>query len=82
LMDKKTAINRKIVETRMNLSLENQFEKALHLLESKKNLHLLDGLGDLMDAELKLFVKTKLRSEIMSLLQFYHQFPITDLSAK
>lgn len=82
LMDKKTAINRKIVETRMNLSLENQFETALHLLESKKNLHLLDGLGDLMDAELKLFIKTKLRSEIMSLLQFYHQFPITDLSAK
>ncbi len=66
----------------MNLSLEDQFEVAIHLLESKKHTPLIDGLGELMDPELKKFVKTKLRSEILSLLQFYHQFPITDSSVK
>ena len=37
---------------------------------------MLNGLGELMDEDSKKFVRTKLRTETITLLKFYKQFPI------
>lgn len=37
---------------------------------------MLNGLGELMDEEMKRFVRTELRKEAISLLMFYKEFPI------
>jgi hypothetical protein len=37
---------------------------------------LLNGLGELTTPEIKSFVRTKLRTETISLLRFFKEFPI------
>jgi len=75
-LNRRTPINRTIVESRMNVSLENHIQTCIELLEKKSDKGLLNGLGELMDDETKKFVKTKLRTETISLLKFYQSFPI------
>ena len=75
-LNRRTPINRTIVESRMNVSLENLIQTCIELLEKKSDKGLLNGLGELMDDETKKFVKTKLRTETISLLKFYQAFPI------
>ena len=76
LMQKKTPINKIIVETRMVMPLEAYIKKCIDRLESMSDRGMLNGLGDLMDEEMKKFVRSKLRSETISLLRFYKDFPI------
>jgi len=40
------------------------------------NSGLLQGLGELMDSEMKKFVRNKLLTETISLLKFYKDYPI------
>jgi len=75
-LHRKTPINKQIVESRMNIPFEKHLQNCINLLETLKNQRLLDGLGELMDRETKQFVKTKLLSETIDLLKFYHKFPI------
>lgn len=37
--------------------------------------YLMSGLGELTDAKMKSFVRTKLRKETIQLLQFFKEFP-------
>jgi len=76
LMQKKTPINKMIVETRMVMPLEAYIKKCIDRLEIMSDRGMLNGLGDLMDEEMKKFVRSKLRSETISLLRFYKDFPI------
>ena len=39
---------------------------------------MLNGLGELMDEEMKKFVRTELRKETISYLMFYKEFPIIE----
>jgi hypothetical protein len=39
---------------------------------------MLNGLGELMDEDMKKFVRTRLRTETITLLKFYRQFPILE----
>ncbi|MCF8380786.1 MAG: nucleotidyl transferase AbiEii/AbiGii toxin family protein [Bacteroidales bacterium] len=75
-MEKRTPINKYIVESRMKMSLSEYLQKCIDLLESMNDIGLLQGLGELMDSSIKKFVQTKLRSETISLLKFYKEFPI------
>lgn len=75
-MQRQTPLNKNIVEFRMNIPLVQHIENCIKYLEEKKNKRLLDGLGELMDTELKQFVRTKLREEVISLLKFYQKYPI------
>lgn len=75
-MQGQTPVNKKIVENRMKVSFTVHLENCISHLEKMKNRSLLDGLGELMDAETKNFVRTKLLGEIISLLKFYLKFPI------
>lgn len=75
-MDNKTAINQRIVETRMKMPLTEYLQKCIDALEERSDRGLLDGLGELMTGEMKTFVRTKLRRETINLLKFYKQYPI------
>ncbi len=75
-MEKRTPVNKNIVESRMKKPLAEYLQQCIDLLESMNDKVLLQGLGELMDNSMKKFVQTKMRSETISLLRFYKEFPI------
>jgi predicted nucleotidyltransferase component of viral defense system len=75
-MQKQTPINKEIVETRMEMPLADYIQKCIDHLESMSDRGILNGLGELMDEDMKKFVRTKLRTETISMLRFYKEFPI------
>ena len=75
-MQKQTPINKNIVESRMEMPYSDYLQKCIDTLESMTDKGLLQGLGELMDNDLKKFVRTKLRTETIGLLKFYKDFPI------
>jgi len=75
-MEKRTPVNKDIVEFRMQMPLSEYLQKCIDLLEKMSDKGLLQGLGELMEDEMKQFVKSKMRIEIISLMKFYKEFPI------
>jgi len=75
-MQNRTPINKNIVETRMGMQFSDYLQKCINKLESISDKGMLNGLGELMDDEIKKFVRTKLRTETINLLTFYKNFPI------
>jgi predicted nucleotidyltransferase component of viral defense system len=75
-MQKQTPVNKSIVETRMKMPFADYMQKCITLLESVSDKGLLHGMGELMEPEMKQFVKTKLRTETITLLSFYKDFPL------
>ena len=75
-LQSQTPINRKIVEQRMQMPLNQYVQLCIESLESKSDKGLLNGLGELTDPEIKNFVRTKLRKETITLLKFFKEFPI------
>jgi hypothetical protein len=60
----------------MNMSLAEYLQKCIEQLESMSDKGLLNGLGELMENDMKKFVRTKLCTETIVLLKFYKDFPI------
>lgn len=77
-MKNQTPVNKKIVETRMEIKFEEYLQKCIEKLEKINDKRILHGMGDLMGEDLKKFVRTKLRVETIELLRFYQKFPILD----
>jgi predicted nucleotidyltransferase component of viral defense system len=75
-MENRTPINKDIVEFRMQMPLAEYLQKCIDLLEKMSDKALLQGLGELMDDEMKQFVRSKMRIETIRLLKFYKDFPI------
>ncbi len=75
-MENRTPINRKVVEQRMGKPLETYLQDCIDRLNSMSDRGMLNGLGELMDDDMKKFVKTKLRKEAIQLLEFYKLCPI------
>jgi predicted nucleotidyltransferase component of viral defense system len=69
-------VNKDIVESRMHMSFTDYIQKCIDRLDSVNDKGLLQGVGELMDNEMKKFVRTKLRTETIKLLRFYKDFPI------
>ena len=75
-MSKQTPINKAIVETRMKMPLALYIQKCIDHLETMGGRGILNGLGELMDPETKKIVSAKLKTETISLLRFYKEFPL------
>jgi len=75
-MNRQTTVNQTIIEQRMGKPLPDYLQDCIDALENLPNKSLLDGLGELVDNDMKKFVRTKLRSETIFLLNFYKEFPI------
>ena len=75
-MKNQSPLNKEIVESRMNVRLAEYIQRCIDRLEQVDDKHLLHGTGELMDDEMKKFVRTKLRIETIGLLRFYKEYPI------
>ncbi|MDR0830665.1 MAG: nucleotidyl transferase AbiEii/AbiGii toxin family protein [Prevotellaceae bacterium] len=77
-MSKQTPVIPSIIESRMNRSYTDYVQNCIEMLETLPQKNFLDGLGDLLEQDMKTFVRNKLRSELLTLLRFYKEFPITN----
>ncbi len=75
-MQNKTPLNKSIVEARMQMPLPDYLQKCIDHLAAMSDRGLLNGLGEVMDDEMKKFVKVKLQKESVALLKFYKEFPL------
>jgi predicted nucleotidyltransferase component of viral defense system len=75
-MQKQVPVNKSLVEFRMQMPYADYLQKCIEQLESMTNKGLLGGMGELMDEEMKNFVRTKLLAETIGLMNFYKDFPI------
>lgn len=62
-------INERIIEKRTGLSMHQFLKKCIKELESMSNVGILSGLGDLLDAKQKIWVKNELRTATIFLLK-------------
>jgi predicted nucleotidyltransferase component of viral defense system len=75
-MEKQTPLNKAIVESRMKMPLPEYLQNCIDNLATLNKKRMLQGMGELMNDELKQFVKTHLLEETISLLKLYKEFPI------
>ena len=75
-MNRQTPVNRSIIEHRMGMPYQKYIQSCIDYLEKNKSINILQGLGELMDPEMKTFVRNKLKDETINLLRFYKEFPI------
>jgi len=75
-MENRTSINKIIIENRMKVPFSDYLRMCIEEINNLKNRSLLNGIGDLIDDKMKHFVRTKLHSETITLLNFYKEFPI------
>ena len=57
--------------------MQDYLQDCIDTIENLPNKSLLDGLGELVNHEFKTFIRNKLRIEVLTLLRFYKEFPIT-----
>ena len=62
-------VNKKIVETRTNVSYKEFLQQCITALEKLDDRSILSGLGELLNAKQKAWVKTKLRTDTIFLLK-------------
>ena len=77
-MQHQTAINKQIVEERMKKPLADYFQDCIDYLKKMSDKNMLQGLGELLDEDLKKFVKTKLRIETIGLFKIYKGMPLLE----
>ena len=75
-MQRQTPVNKNIVEFRMEMLLPEYLQACIQRLEGLSKTGLLQGMGELMDDEMKVFVRSQLIPESIRLLKFYQKFPI------
>lgn len=63
------SINEHIIEKRTGLSMCQFLEKCIKALGSMSNVGILSGLGELIDVKQKVWVKNKMRTDTIFLLQ-------------
>ena len=76
-LNRRTPINRQIVEKRMETSLENYLQSCIESLQQMPNRSLLNGLGELTDTKTKAFVRNKMLPETIQMMQLFQAFPLT-----
>ena len=75
-LDRQTPLNRKIVEMRTGMPLEDYLQKCIDFLEKMSSRSMLQGIGELVDEKIKVFVKNSLRKETIALLKIYKEMPV------
>lgn len=75
-LSQKTPVNRIIIEKRMGKDFSDYIGSCISTIEKINSKSLLNGLGELVDVNLKEFVRTKMKSETIQLLKIYQHFPL------
>lgn len=75
-LSQKTPVNKTIVEERMKMSFEAYLDKCISRIDGIPPKSLLNGIGELIEDDMKAFVRNKLKAETMQMLTIYREFPI------
>jgi predicted nucleotidyltransferase component of viral defense system len=75
-MENRVPVNKSLVETRMKMPLYDYLGQCSKEIEKIPEKNMLHGLGELMDDTMRNFVRTRLKGEVLSLLELYRTFPI------
>ena len=75
-MKRQTPIKMTIIEQLTQKNYSDYIQDCINAIENLPKRSLLYGLGELLEQEMKIFVRNKLRTEILTLLRFYKDFPI------
>ncbi len=75
-MKDKTPVNKAIIEQRMGVKFEEHIESCISRIEQIKSKSLLQGIGELVDENLKAFVRNNLKTEVIQFLSIYKEFPV------
>lgn len=74
-LKERTSINKSIVETRMEMPIDEYLNKCIESIEDISEKNLISGLGELTEGEMKNFVRNGLKDELISLLTMFKAFP-------
>jgi hypothetical protein len=69
-------LDRNAIESRMGMFLSQYLQACIDHLEGMSDKGLLQGIGELLDSKMKKFVQVKMRSELITLLKFYKDYPV------
>lgn len=69
MLDKHWDFNEELLQQRVGIAPEKYLYRCLKFLETKSPVHILEGLGELLDNKMKAWVKTKLIQETIFLLK-------------
>ena len=61
--------NEAVIKARTGLSLAEQLQRALDFVESYDDKYILDGLGELVDADQKAWIKNNLKTDLLFYLK-------------
>ena len=75
-MRHQTPVKTSIIEKLTQKKYSDYMQECIHAMENLPKRSLLYGLGELLEQDMKTFVRNKLRTEILTLLRFYKDFPI------
>jgi predicted nucleotidyltransferase component of viral defense system len=75
-MKQGTPINRQIVEVLSQKTFADYLQDCINMLEQPAKQSLLNGIGDLVDSDMKSFVRNKLQQDTVFLLKSYQMFPL------
>jgi len=76
-MNRQTPVKTAMIEALTQKTYSNYIQDCINAMENLPKRSLLYGLGELLEQDMKTFVRNRLRSEILTLLRFYKDFPIT-----
>ena len=75
-MQKRTSINQEIVKSRTGLDLSEYLEKCIEAVLSFNVSSIMNGVGELIDEQQRIFVRNRLKDETVSLMKMYQKFPL------
>lgn len=75
-LKERTPINQGIIESRMQMSMNEYINKCLDKIKELPEKSLINGLGELTEGDIKQFVRHGLKDELISLLGFFRDYPI------
>ena len=75
-MNRQTPVKKEIIEKLTQKRYSDYLQDCIEAIENLPKRSLLYGLGELVEQDMKTFVRNKLRTEILKLLRFYKDFPI------
>lgn len=76
-MKSRMPVNIGIVEARVQMPFKEYIQKCTERIEAVRDSSILQGIGELVDESMKKFVRTRLRTETLTLMKFYKDFPVT-----
>ena len=77
-MKQRLALRKSILDLRLKGTFEDYMDKAIEAVTAISGNRILDGIGELLDPELKKWIKTDLTSEFASLAAMYKEMQLIE----